>query len=239
MRKTSRIILFLVCFMFLIAGQVSAAEREYDIVRANGSVTREVAPDTAFVNVGVTTQGKTAEEARNANAEIVNNVIVSLANMGISKEDVKTVGYNLYPEYSDAAKGKRIITGYSMSYNLNVKVENLDKIGAVIDQMFADGANTFNGVTFTVSNRKELEREMLALAVKNAEEKAGIVASAGGRTLGKLVAANVGSVGGMDYSDSNYETIALYKSAAGSAPTKIMAGNLKVSADVDAAFELL
>ena len=239
MRKTSRIILFLVCFMFLIAGQVSAAEREYDIVRANGSVTREVAPDTAFVNVGVTTQGKTAEEARNANAEIVNNVIVSLANMGISKEDVKTVGYNLYPEYSDAAKGKRIITGYSMNYSLNVKVENLDKIGAVIDQMFADGANTFNGVTFTVSNRKELEREMLALAVKNAEEKAGIVASAGGRTLGKLVAANVGSVGGMDYSDSNYETIALYKSAAGSAPTKIMAGNLKVSADVDAAFELL
>ena len=239
MRKTSRIILFLVCFMFLIAGQVSAAEREYDIVRANGSVTREVAPDTAFVNVGVTTQGKTAEEARNANAEIVNNVIVSLANMGISKEDVKTVGYNLYPEYSDAAKGKRIITGYSMNYSINVKVENLDKIGAVIDQMFADGANTFNGVTFTVSNRKELEREMLALAVKNAEEKAGIVASAGGRTLGKLVAANVGSVGGMDYSDSNYETIALYKSAAGSAPTKIMAGNLKVSADVDAAFELL
>ena len=239
MRKTSRIILLLVCFMFLIAGQVSAAEREYDIVRANGSVTREVAPDTAFVNVGVTTQGKTAEEARNANAEIVNNVIVSLANMGISKEDVKTVGYNLYPEYSDAAKGKRIITGYSMNYSLNVKVENLDKIGAVIDQMFADGANTFNRVTFTVSNRKELEREMLALAVKNAEEKAGIVASAGGRTLGKLVAANVGSVGGMDYSDSNYETIALYKSAAGSAPTKIMAGNLKVSADVDAAFELL
>ena len=226
MRKTSRIILLLVCFMFLIAGQVSAAEREYDIVRANGSVTREVAPDTAFVNVGVTTQGKTAEEARNANAEIVNNVIVSLANMGISKEDVKTVGYNLYPEYSDAAKGKRIITGYSMNYILNVKVENLDKIGAVIDQMFADGANTFNGVTFTVSNRKELERKMLALAVKNAEEKAGIVASAGGRTLGKLVAANVGSVGGMDYSDSNYETIALYKSAAGSAPTKIMAGNL-------------
>ena len=239
MRKTSRIILLLVCFMFLIAGQVSAAEREYDIVRANGSVTREVAPDTAFVNVGVTTQGKTAEEARNANAEIVNNVIVSLANMGISKEDVKTVGYNLYPEYSDAAKGKRIITGYSMNYSLNVKVENLDKIGAVIDQMFADGANTFNEVTFTVSNRKELEREMLALAVKNAEEKAGIVASAGGRMLGKLVAANIGSVGGMDYSDSNYETIALYKSAAGSAPTKIMAGNLKVSADVDAAFELL
>ena len=239
MRKTSRIILLLVCFMFLIAGQVSAAEREYDIVRANGSVTREVAPDTAFVNVGVTTQGKTAEEARNANAEIVNNVIVSLENMGISKEDVKTVGYNLYPEYSDAAKGKRIITGYSMNYSLNVKVENLDKIGAVIDQMFADGANTFNGVTFTVSNRKELEREMLALAVKNAEEKAGIVASAGGRTLGKLVAANIGSVGGMDYSDSNYETIALYKSASGSAPTKIMAGNLKVSADVDAAFELL
>ena len=239
MKKTGKIILLLVCFMFLIAGQVWAAEREYDVVRANGSVTREIAPDTAFVSVGVTTQGKTAEEARNANAEIVNNVIASLENMGISKEDVKTVGYNLYPEYSDAVKGKRIITGYSMSYSLNVKVQNLDKIGAIIDQMFADGANTFNGVTFTVSNRKELEREMLALAVKNAEEKAGIVADAGGRTLGKLVAANIGSVGGMDYSDSNYESIALYKSAAGSAPTKIMAGNLKVSADIDAAFELL
>ena len=239
MKKTGKIILLLLCFMFLIAGQVWAAEREYDVVRANGSVTREVTPDTAFVNVGVTTQGKTAEEARNANAEIVNNIIASLENTGIAKEDVKTVGYNLYPEYSDAVKGKRIITGYSMSYSLSVKVQDLDKIGAVIDQMFADGANNFNGVTFTVSNRKELEREMLALALTNAEEKAGIVANAGGRSLGKLVGANIGSVGGMDYSDSNYESVMLYKSAAGSAPTKVMAGSLKVSADIDAVFELL
>ena len=239
MRKTSKIILLVVCFMFLMAGQVWAAEREYDIVRANGSVTREVAPDTAFVNVGVTTQGKTAEEARNANAEIVNNVIASLENTGICKEDIKTVGYSLRPEYSEASKGKHIITGYSMSYSLSVKVQDLKKVGAVIDQMFADGANVFNGVTFTVSNRKDLEREMLALALKNAEEKAGIVANAGGRTLGKMVLANIGSVGGMDYNDSSYETIALYKSAAGAAPTQIMAGNLKVSADVDAAFELL
>ena len=239
MKKTGKIILLLLCFMFLIAGQVWAAEREYDVVRANGSVTREVTPDTAFVNVGVTTQGKTAEEARNANAEIVNNIIASLENTGIAKEDVKTVGYNLYPEYSDAVKGKRIITGYSMSYSLSVKVQDLNKIGAVIDQMFADGANNFNGVTFTVSNRKELEREMLALALTNAEEKAGIVANAGGRSLGKLVGANIGSVGGMDYSDSNYESVMLYKSAAVSAPTKVMAGSLKVSADIDAVFELL
>ena len=239
MRKTSKIILLVVCFMFLMAGQVWAAEREYDIVRANGSVTREVAPDTAFVNVGVTTQGKTAEEARNANAEIVNNVIASLENTGIGKDDIKTVGYSLRPEYSEASKVKHIITGYSMSYSLSVKVQDLKKVGAVIDQMFADGANVFNGVTFTVSNRKDLEREMLALALKNAEEKAGIVANAGGRTLGKMVLANIGSVGGMDYNDSSYETIALYKSAAGAAPTQIMAGNLKVSADVDAAFELL
>ena len=59
MKKTGKIILLLLCFMFLIAGQVWAAEREYDVVRANGSVTREVTPDTAFVNVGVTTQGTT------------------------------------------------------------------------------------------------------------------------------------------------------------------------------------
>lgn len=239
MQKIGKIILSLLCFMFLITGQAWAAERQYDIVRANGSVTREVAPDTAFISVGVTTQGKTAEEARNANAKIVDNVITSLENMGISKEEIKTVGYNLYPQYSDAIKGKHIINGYSMTYSLNVKVQDLEKIGAVIDQMFAEGANNFNGVTFTVSKRKELEREMLALAVKNAEEKAGVVAEAGGRTLGKLVAANIGSVGGMDYRDSNYETIALYKSAAGSAPTKIMAGSLKVSVDVDVAFELL
>lgn len=239
MHKKSKVILLLVCFVFLLAGQAWAAEREYDVVRVNGSVTREVAPDTAFVNVGVNTQGKTAEEARNTNAEVINSVISSLENIGIAKDDIKTVGYSLRPEYSEASKGKHIITGYNMNYSLSVKVQDLQKVGAVIDQMFADGANVFNGVTFTVSNRKDLEREMLALALKNAEEKAGIVAAAGGRTLGKMVAANIGSVGGMDYNDSNYETLALYKSAAGAAPTQIMAGNLKVSADVDAAFELL
>lgn len=82
---------------------------EYDIVRANGSVTREVAPDTAFVNVGVTTQGKTAEEARNANAEIVNNRNCSTKIRHQHEELLKRVGYNLYPEYGDTLKGNVLL----------------------------------------------------------------------------------------------------------------------------------
>lgn len=240
MKNTKKIFLLVCSLMFLVFGQAMAAERQYDAVRSNGSVTQEVAPDTAFVNVGVMTQGKTAEEARAINAEITNNVISSLENLGIARDDIKTVGYSLHPDYSDYVKGKRSIIGYTINYSLSVKVENLDRLGAIIDQMFADGANTFNGVTFTLSNRKAVERELLALALKNAEEKASIVANAGGRTLGRLVEANIGGIGGMEYSESNYDTIMLRKAGMDSAaPTQIMGGTLKVSANVDASFELL
>ena len=240
MKKISKILLIAVGLLLLTFGQALAEERQYDVVRVNGSVTREVNPDTAFVSVGVMTQGKTAEEAKASNVVITDNIISSLRAYGIARADIKTTNYSLRPDYREVTKGKREVVGYTMNYTLSVKVGDLDKLGAVIDLMFADGANTFNNVTFTVSDKKSIERELLALAVENAAEKAGIVANAGGRTLGKLLTANIGSVGGMDYNESNYDNVMLRKSVMASAPaTQIMGGSLMVSAEVDVTFELL
>ena len=241
MQNTKKIMVFTCLILFLFFGRAFAAENKYDVVHSNGSVTQEVAPDTAFVSMGVVTRGKTAEEARAANAAVMEEVDSSLGVFGISGDEVKTTGYYLRPEYSDYAKGKRVITGYTLTYNLSVTIDDVDKVGAVIDSMFAAGANTFNGVTFTVSNRKAIERELLALALVNAREKAAAVASAGGRSLGKLVAANIGSLGGMELTESNYDLALMRKADAGETPppTQIMAGSLKVSAYVDASFELL
>ncbi len=138
-------------------------------------------------------------------------------------------------------KQERCSRATRLTYTSAARLMPVDKVGAVIDSMFAAGANTFNGVTFTVSNRKAIERELLALALVNAREKAAAVASAGGRSLGKLVAANIGSLGGMELTESNYDLALMRKADAGETPppTQIMAGSLKVSAYVDASFETL
>ena len=57
MQNTKKIMVFTCLILFLFFGRAFAAENKYDVVHSNGSVTQEVAPDTAFVSMGVVTPG--------------------------------------------------------------------------------------------------------------------------------------------------------------------------------------
>lgn len=160
-------------------------------IEGTGEVT--AAPDTAIVNSGVTTQGATAREALDANTEAMNALIAELRQAGIEEHDIQTSSFTVTPNYvySDARdeNGYTLppkISGYQVSNIVMVRVRDLESLGQVLDRSVTVGANTVNGVTFSVSDPSQLYNKARRAAFADAREKAELYAEVAGETLGEL-----------------------------------------------------
>ncbi|KKS16218.1 MAG: hypothetical protein UU74_C0046G0002 [Candidatus Woesebacteria bacterium GW2011_GWA1_41_7] len=116
-------------------------------------------------------------------------LVDALKSMGINKEDIKTVSYNLYPQYDYTTSTTNRITGYQISTNYQVKVKDFDKVNEVLTTATGVGANAIGSVSFEVNDETEKEKlnEARELAVKEAKAKADGLSKAAGINLGNIV----------------------------------------------------
>jgi uncharacterized protein YggE len=153
-------------------------------VSTSGTAIIRSAPDEALVTLGVSTEAPTAEQAMNANAEAMADVVRALVDAGLSEDDLATASINLYPRWD--ASGTQV-DGFTAENQLTATVHNLDRVGAIIDRGVAAGANLASGITFRVSNTSESIDRALEEAVADARRKAEALAAAGGTSLGSVV----------------------------------------------------
>lgn len=151
------------------------------------------APDMATINSGVTTQGATAREALDANTTAMNELLATLKEAGIEARDIQTSGFSVNPNYvySDARDENGYtmppkIEGYQVSNTVTVTVRDLADLGSILDQSVTVGANTVNGVSFSVADPSDLLNDARKAAFADAREKAELYAEAAGETLGDL-----------------------------------------------------
>lgn len=151
------------------------------------------APDMATINSGVTTQGATAREALDANTGAMTELIAALKEAGIEARDIQTSGFSVNPNYvySDARDdlGYSLpprINGYQVSNSVTVVVRDLEELGSILDRSVTVGANTVNGVSFSVADPAELLNEARRAAFADARAKAELYASVAGAELGDL-----------------------------------------------------
>lgn len=175
------------------------AADEPAVISVTGTGEVSAAPDTAFINSGVTTQGATAREALDANTKAMNDLLATLKEAGIEARDVQTSGFSVSPNYvyTDARdeNGYTLppkINGYQVYNTVNVRIRDLATLGAVLDKQVTVGANTINGITFSVADPSKLYDEARKAAFADAKEKATLYAEAAGETLGLLKSVSEG-----------------------------------------------
>jgi uncharacterized protein YggE len=184
---------------FMLATALSAAPALAQESSMNGTISISglgevsAAPDTAFVTSGVTTQGATAREALDANTKAMTELLETLKAAGIEARDIQTSGFSVSPNYvyTDArdANGYQLppkINGYQVYNTVNVRVRELSTLGSVLDKAVTVGANTINGVSFSVADPSKLYDEARKLAFADAKKKAELYATAAGEELGDL-----------------------------------------------------
>lgn len=147
-----------------------------------------VVPDRAMVSVAVESQGQTAAAAGAENARLQTKVIDAVKAAGVAAAQIRTSGYNVFPEYTQptGAKGPRI-SGYRAHNTVQVEVRNLESVGKVIDAVLAAGATNLGGLSLFASNTDAARREALQKAVAKARADAEVAAAAAGGSLGALV----------------------------------------------------
>lgn len=145
-----------------------------------GSATASIVPDLVTVQFGVDTESKTAQDAILSNSKMMNTIISAVENAGISKDEISTAGFSIYPVYNDSIPDqytgihKSVLTGYRASNTLYVKTTKLSMAGSIIDVAVGAGANRIDNVSFSLSPEKEqsIRDDMLGKAVTNAKSQA-------------------------------------------------------------------
>lgn len=190
-------------------------------------------PDMAEISLGVSTEAATAAEAMSQNATRQTAVIDALKAEGIEARDIQTSGLNLSPkmEYADGQAPK--LVGYTAQNSVTVRIRDLAGLGTVLDKLVATGANEISGISFSRDDMTEAQDTARSDAVADARRRAELMAKAAGMRLGALR-----ELSDMPVMEGPRSMMAI-RAEAKSDATPIEAGEVSVSAQVTAVFDLL
>ncbi|KQV82805.1 hypothetical protein ASC90_22210 [Rhizobium sp. Root1220] len=162
------------------------------VISVAGEGQASVAPDMAVLNLSVVKQAKTAREALDDNNKSMNEVLAALKKAGIAERDLQTSGFSVQPQYSypqnnDGQPQQPQLIGYQVSNSLSVRVRDLSKLGAIIDQSVTLGVNQGGDIQFTNDKPEGAMEDARKSAVANAIKKAKTLAEAAEVKLGRVI----------------------------------------------------
>lgn len=177
-------------------GRSGVPATETITVQAVGEAT--LAPDVARVSFTVQNSAATVAAAQDATTKQSNQAVDFVKEQGIEDKDVRTLYYNINPEYSypnpcregmvcPAYTGNPRITGYQVSQSVEVTIRNLDKVGDVLSGLGRIGVQNLNGPSFALDEESAGYNAARADAIAKAKAQAQTLANQLGVRLGKVV----------------------------------------------------
>jgi hypothetical protein len=204
----------------------------------SGSATVTAPPDKATINVQITTNGKTSNEALNNLATQINKVTAALLSNGLNSNNWKTTSLNVYANNS-YVNGTTIYYGQIASQSLEVTIPiigNGANVGKVFDSLAAINQIQVNGLSYGLDNQTQYLNSARTQAYNNAYQKAVDYTGALSMNLGGVITITD------SYSTTPTPTPGPYflKSAAMevSTPTTVSIGSVSVSYNVNVVYSI-
>ncbi|CAK08870.1 SIMPL domain-containing protein [Rhizobium leguminosarum] len=165
------------------------------VISVTGDGESSVAPDMAIVNLAVVKQAKTAREALDENNKAMNDVLAALKSGGIAERDLQTSGFSIQPQYNypqpvDGQQQQPQLIGYQTINSVTVRLRDLAKLGAVIDQSVTLGINQGGEIQFTNDKPDAAIEAARKAAVADAVKRAKTLSEAAGVKLGRILEIN-------------------------------------------------
>jgi hypothetical protein len=147
----------------------------------------QVRPDMATVTVGVTTEAESASEAVKENNASMAQLLKTLRAHDIADKHVQTSNFNVSPRHSvdrDRREPPKVV-GYTVTNQVNVKVMELARLGAILDAVVQAGSNRIQGVGFSLAEPGPHLDQARRKAMDDARHRAELYAAAAGVKLGE------------------------------------------------------
>lgn len=232
MRDVCRVLA--VAVLALLAAPACAAEAraDTDSLTVTGSGEVRVVPDVALVSLGVETRSAHAGDAIRENNRLMSQVAQAIRRLEIPERNIQTSQLSVSREYEPAPEGQRPRPVYVVRNTVSIRLQDVRRVGAVIDAATEAGANTVQGVTFVSEKDQEARQQALRDAVRDAQSKAETIARALGVRLAGVE--SVVEAGGPIV----YPQAAAADALAARAPTPVFAGENVIRATVTVRYRI-
>ncbi|HDS45720.1 MAG TPA: DUF541 domain-containing protein [Methanomicrobia archaeon] len=209
-------------------------------IAVSGTGLIKVVPNKVTVNLGVETQSENVTDAVAQNAARMDAVIAALDAAGVPKDNRETSYFRIFPVRSYERPDEGIL-GYRVTNEITVEVQDLEKVGPVIDTAISAGANTVNHVVFGLTEERErdLRQQALTEACADARTKADAIASGLGLKIVGVATVTEGGVYTYPYRAGGYDEYAKYAPAPSVVPTPIEPQDVTVSASIQVVYRCL
>jgi uncharacterized protein YggE len=200
--------------LFLLASTIAVAQNfgrasapATDTITVSGDGQATLAPDVARVSFTVQNTDATVADAQAATTKQANDAIAYLKDQHIADKDVRTLSYNISPQYSypnpcqpgmlcPAYSGAAKITGYQVSETVQVTVRDLTAVGTLLGGLGKLQVQNVNGPDFALDDPTAGYDAARADAIAKAKSQATALAQELGVRLGKIVNFSESSNGG-------------------------------------------
>jgi uncharacterized protein len=155
-------------------------------ISVTGNAQVILAPDIAYVSIGVHSEAKTAAGAVASNNTQTQAVIDAIKGQGVDDKDIQTTNFSVYQQEKFAPTGESLGTFFMVDNTVYVTIRDITKIGAILDAAVAAGANNIYGITFDVQNKEAALATGRDQAMVDAQTQAEQLAAGAGVKLGDV-----------------------------------------------------
>jgi hypothetical protein len=234
-----RRLVLVVAALLVLGAERAAAQHTHEPPRreivVQGRGVASGVPDEARVQVGVQTRGGDAARAVRENSERVATLRARLAGAGVQDRDVATAQLSVTPQqpYDPETGRPSGPPTYVVDHALAVRVRDVARLGDVLGEAVAAGANQIQSVSFAVGDPTALEAEARGRAMAQARARAEQLAEAGGVKLGGPLTITESAVFPVQR-----DAVHMRMAEAAAAPVPVAAGELEVEIHVHVTYAI-
>lgn len=142
-------------------------------VRVTGRASVVMESDKAVINAEILGRGPTSIEAQTEANRVYEAVDEALEGLGV-KHDAGH--YALHPYWEHRGEQGSVRAGYEARRQLSVYVDDVTRVGEVVDSLLHAGISAIYGIEYTLSEHEKVEEQVLTDALSDARRKAEVVA---------------------------------------------------------------
>lgn len=173
--------------MLALAGTPALSDDGAGVLRVTGEGVVAATPDVAVVTIGISRSDRRPDTALNQAGAAASEVVDGIIAAGVPENRVQTTSLSLSPEWERQVNAQRPrLVGYTASTRLRVTIEDINRLGPLLDQVVGDGANMLDSLRFDLSDPQDAMDRARRAAVADAVRKARLYAEAASVTLGAL-----------------------------------------------------
>jgi len=214
--------LFVFCCLF--AGDSLASDK---VIRVQGQASVDAVPDKLSFSVYIRQRGESVSKLYSAVNQKTELLLSALRNEKV--EDIQSMSIQVSP-WIEYINNQRVQKGFELFRTIEVSLSDAQRLGLLLDKVFRVGNVEISNVNLMVSDQNQHYLKALQLAIKQAKQKAQLMAETLSRKVGQAQSVT-------ELNNSVYPVQEMQLRAA-STDSLFLPGQVQINAAVEVIFDL-